>query len=1630
MKRLVSALLPLFLAVCALGQNGNEWIDYSRTYIKISVGRDGLYRIPYQSLQQEGFDVASDPRGFRLFHRGTEQAIYIEGEGDGIFDPGDYVEFYGRRNDGTLDSTLYSDPAHQPHRYYNLYSDTSAYFLTVGSSPGKRMRTYERESQGLNPETFHYAERLLVMTQSYSGGVDYGNALLSTFDKGEGWMSVQILQGQQADYTISNVIDTSPSSGKPTLEVMLTGRGPMNHDVEILAGNRLLSRVSFQGFDSHVYSGVLEWTDIDAGGNCSITVRVTGASGPDRVSTGYVRLVFPQKTTLSGTAAIFTLRAGQEPSLLEIEDAPPESRVFDVTDPASPVRIASTSNGTLHAVVDRDGDSRKVLVTSEVTLVSSVKNVTFRPLDPSSFNYVVITHPLLRRAASGYADPVKAFAAYRNHPEGGGYDTLVLNIGQLYDQFNYGETSPRAIYQFLRFCATEKLPDYLFLIGKGLTVNYGYWRNPNAFTVYRDLVPTAGFPASDMLFSTGLTSGNVPAVATGRLTANKPEDVATYLNKVKEHDARAYTDLSRKKILHLSGGIEESEPLLFRQILESYQAVAEDLYLGGRVQAIAKRSTNIKLINIADEVNRGVGMITFFGHSAPTTTDFDIGFVSDPVLGYNNAKKYPFMFMNGCDAGSFFLNTSIIGENWVMTPDKGAIGFIAHSAYGLLYNLQAYASTFYDVAFADSLFISKGAGVVQREVAIRFLQAYGSSASQVSQAQQMVLLGDPVIPIFGAAKPDYVPIQENFAIRSFTDEPVTAFSDSFRIEIPIRNYGIARPENIRVNIRREYGGGQLLEYDTIIPSILYEDVVSMTIRNPAISGYGINIFTVHVDADNLIEELNEENNIATFEYFIALNSTRNLFPYNNAIVARRDVSLAFQFTDPSSAARDFILEIDTTRNFDSSFKQRFSISAPVLARQSLRLPAEDSTVYFWRTRIANPLDDESREWNISSFSYIDGGPEGWAQLHFQQYEKNPAVGLVSDPAIRRLEFEETASDLAIRTFASSASKPLDSVSLRINGVEFNLLHEQGRCRDNTINLVAFDRRSTQPYPGIYFKWYELLYQYGGRRLLCGREPYVINSFTPQELVTGNDDDLIRYIDNIAAGDTVMLFNFGNAGYAQWPAVAKQKLQELGISGEQLAVFQNGDAMVIFGRKGSAAGTAEIHHAAQGSVDVDRTIAGRFTNGSISSGLIGPAQRWEKLVTQVSEVEEVDGFSFSVIGVTADGAEDILKTGVHAEEDISFVDAIAYPYIRMQFEMSDDLNLTAVQLAKWLVLYEPFAEGMIYHRSGAHQPVVSEGEIVYSDFGFVNVSDKVFRDSLLVRFDLVNHVRDAFSSSFRISAPPPGDSTLFTIPVNTIGRGGLNDLQVFVNPRIIPETKFDNNLVFLPEYVNVLIDRSAPVLDVTFDGRYLRDNDFVSANPAILIRMWDENTFMPKTDTVGVKIFMAHPCALDVCGFESVYFRQNDVRWYPATDISDFKVLFTPRDLPTGEYRLRVNAEDGSGNAAGELPYEIRFRVDREQRLVVTSAYPNPFSWQTSFDVLVTGGSAVPTFYELRVSTVNGRLVAEQRGLAEDFHIGLNTITWNSTASDGRPLSGGVYYYQLYIYSEGEQKVYFGKIIKI
>jgi hypothetical protein len=1637
MKNLCVVFALLLFSTLLYGQDGNEWIQHNQLYAKIPVAKDGLYHLSDSLLDAAGFPTNFDPRKLQIFHRGLEQPLIVAGEQDGIFDSNDYIEFFGQRNDGTLDTKLYEQPDYQPHLYYNLFNDTTSYFLTVGSTTGKRITTLSEPDAGYPVYSYHADKQMKVLSTSYSDGKDYGEIIKSSFDQGEGFMGTRLLQNQSEVYTISNIKRGLSSVSKPVVDVLVTGRGPMSHIAEVYVGAtpRLIASVTINGFASQIISQEIEWTDIDSNGDLAVKVLVKVSSTTSaRLSVNYVAISYPQQLDMNGLSSyLFTLPAnGISKSLLQIANASNTTRLFDITDPGDVSEIDSEYDGNIKAVVSTVNSVKKVLAVNKV-IKPSMKVVRFRQINPAEHNYVIISHPTLRKPGGTFADPVKAYAEYRASVAGGEYDTLVVNIGDLYDQFSYGEQTPLAIFNFLKFLSDVRMPDYLFLIGKGLDVNYNYFRQPNTWVHYKNLIPSAGMPASDAAFSVGLDGTSYrPSIPTGRISAMQPSQVAAYLKKVIEKETSGFTDLRKKNILHLSGGIYSGEPQLFRSYLEEYEGIAEGLYLGGEVDAIAKQSTDMKLLNISEEVNNGLNLITFFGHSSPGSIDFDIGYATDEILGYHNKGKYPMLLMNGCQSGAFQLYSSnpnkapVFGEDWINAADRGAVGFIAHSSFGFVHLLRRYSKIFYEVAFGDSVYLSKGVGDVQREVATRYLENMTPDEADITQVQQMMLLGDPAVSIFGAKQPDYSIKDENISLTSLDENPVTSFSDSFAINFIVRNYGQARSKPLYVQVKRTYGNRLSVTYDSVYSPVLYADTLTFVIRGENKNFFGNNTFEIRIDANDDVAELEESNNVGYLDFFLALNGTQNLYPRKFSIVDEQHLSLSFQHTDILSGERSFVVELDTVDTFDSPFTQAFNATATVLARQQITLLDKDSLVYYWRTKIADPLEFESQEWMVSSFTYIDNGPDGWSQSHFPQFMENTATGIVRDPEIRLMQFDETTTSVSIRNYGMNAGKPLDSISFKINGEEFHLRHQGFGCRNSTINLVAFDKISTAPYIGVVFNWATR----AGRT--CGREPWIINSFRYNELVTGNNDDLIQYVDNVSSGDSIILFTIGNAGFSNWPAAAKQKLSEIGISESQINTLTDGEPVVILARKNSQPGSAIIIRSEQAQPLTSRllskpTITGRSGFGKMVSSLIGPAEAWHDLHIALKDVEDPDNVSVDVIGVQLDGESVTLIEDVKGDISLADISAESYPALRLVLNMVDTTNLTAPQLKNWTVTYEPVAEGLIIYQGIRTQEAMAEGVIWEGNFGFINVSDREFDGPLPVQYKVLNHESLAVvSETTMIDPPAPGDTTLFTVSVNTFNKVGLNDVEVVVNPNVYPEQIYENNIFSLVRHLNVIDETFNPVLDVTVDGRYIENDEFVSSTPEIAIRLWDENSFLLKTDTLGVNIFMAYPCGEDeACIYRKIYFSDPNVSWKAATDSTDFVVEYHSPMLEDGRYLLSAEADDESGNGSGAIPYEVAFQVRSDSYVELGKPYPNPTTGtiQLSLDL---AGESLPEHATMRLISTSGTVVGLMQ--LSGFHHGHNKIEINLNDFTRYKLSPGIYIYDITMQAEKRTITQKGKLL--
>ena len=1668
---LLFALTLLSQKLCSQTQvYGNEWIVPGQTYYKIPTAQTGIYALSAAELEAIG--GTGNVSNLQLFHRGIEQQVLVkDNNNDGIFDSGDTLLFYGQINDGTLDSILYSPPSAQPHKYYNMYSDTTAYFLTFGTTVGKRMQQ-ENTPVGGGVIPYHLSENLLLFTSNYYKGNDYGvnggDTYFATGDYGEGWFGGGIPPGIDANnLPVTNVYTNSGI--QPVVELMLVGLSGsvgniITHEAEVIIGNTVYTVKPFHNDSVRVFTQTIDADTLISYGN-SLPVNIQ-QSGFYIIAKGYIKLTYPQGTDMQGQNSKYfnILSNGQNTSYLKIANASSNSTIYDISDVNNINLVPFTVIGdTLNAYVNSSSNLRLLVnANNNYLTIPSIKKVDLTDYPLSQ--YLIVSHSsLINPPSTG----VTEYALYRSTVAGGNYKTVVADINKLYDLYSYGEPTPVAIKRFVSYQYAKGNAEYLFIIGKGLSPGFQlnssvpfyrqdpdyYRQNFNPFeNIFINLVPPYGYPGSDLLFSMGIdpSNTNVPALATGRLSATSDSVVTNYLAKVQEHEALDSNLLWRKNLIHVSGGSDDGgsdQIAQFAQYLQNLVPIAEDTLFGGKVIAsLVKQSSStvdeqlrssvIELLN-----TQGASYLTFFGHSAPTLTDVDLGWPSEAIYGYNNKNLYPFMVLFSCSAGDCFDGYSFV-EDFLNTAEKGAIGAMAHSGEGYEIYLDSYAQTFYDVAFQNGQTMLKSIGQIQREVLANFYKNYVNNAITTANAQEMIIQGDPALRIYTPSKPDYSIINsqaEQVFLKSYNGQPVTAISDSFAIGIVVSNFGLVTVrDSFDVTITRTYNNTTVTYGPILYPPVYYQDTIYFKIKSSDRATYGENSFTIKVNPSEKVREITYDNNTAVLSSFIPLSGVITLSPPDYSIVnssmlnADKSITLVAQSTDLTIEPTDYIIEIDTSYLFTSSYKKSAVVDAPALLKwNTTLLPSlQDSVVYYWRARFNAVPAGEDTIWAQSSFIYISKSPPGWSQSQFPQFlQDNPNNILMGSLSQKNWQFDVVNTEITVRAVGANYPEPSGSIVpasewqswmgtlIEVDNTPLYYGTEgyyiQGGYQGCTgysqgnapLNVMAFSKKTALPY----------VPNFSQSSNVCGiYSPLFINVLYDPNGSTQLEQNIIDYVNSVEEGDYILFLTTWQTNFQTWSSNLKNTLQtHLGLT--LLDSLQNGDPYLFLARKNDGKPIFEGYANPQSSVYLDTIIIGRQDTGNITSTVIGPATSWGTVYRTVKDVDSSDHYTLQVIGINQAGKDSLLVKNVSSDTfNISNINATQFPYLELNIIESDTVSLTPPQLKEWQVIFSQAPEGTLdLYKAGLQQYqyfTKQEGDSVKLSFIFENISAYNFPDSLKVEFIVTNE--SGKTSKKYITLPPlkSDTSVTFSYTFNTYGFSGNNTLEAYVNPKLQPEQDYDNNIANITFFV--VADKTAPVLDVVFDGVHIMDGDIVSPSPLIAISLTDNNPYLIKNDTTGMTLFLqspgqATPQPISLSNNSSIKYGQS------AGNSNNFVVDYSPQNLRDGVYTLIVQGADVSGNNSGSLQYQIQFQVINESTVTNFYPYPNPFSTQTRFVFTLTG-SDIPEDIIIEIMNVTGTVVRElTKNDLGTIKIGNNmTNAWNGTDEYGDRLANGLYLYKV------------------
>ncbi|HEY5370347.1 MAG TPA: C25 family cysteine peptidase [Hanamia sp.] len=1652
MKKIIAIFFIFITAVGYSQTYSNSWIDYSKTYYKFKVANNGLCHISQSTLNSLGLENTPAEQ-FQLWRNGQQVTLYTS-VATGPLPSNGYVEFWGQMNDGKPDTKLYRVADYQLSDHYSLQTDTAAYFLTVNPS-GDNLRynddTNNVAGNSLAPEPYFMNVRGTYNRDKLNPGyaLNPGTYVYSSsYDIGEGWTSQDIYPGRLLSVNLTN-INLYKNGPNATLKFGAAGNAINDRNIKVSIYNTVVDNESMPIFtylkkeiDNIPISAFLDLS------NLQINFENTSAVSTDRYVVAFDEITYPSTFNFNNqTDFYFQLPASNVGNYLVINNfnyGTTSPVLFDITSNKRYMGEISTPGQVKFALPASTIALRKFQLSTEassvVNNVSSFEKRNFvnYGVVANQGNYLIISNPLLYTSTNG-DNNVDLYSKYRSSAPGGSYTTRIIDINELVDQFAYGiKKHPLAIKDFIQYAAgTFSIkPKYVFLIGKGIEYADYTVNQSSKFADQLNLVPTFGYPASDVLLSSPYGGSIVPTVPIGRLSAISGDEVGDYLQKIKEYE-EAQTSTTQtldnklwmKKAIGVVGGADSSDNAQFGYFMSLYQSILEDTLFGGDMEIFSKASSAaVQLVSgnrITQLMNNGVGVLGYFGHSSATTLAFNL---SDPT-DYTNAGKYPFFVVSGCTAGNNYIydtlratqNNLSISENFVLAKERGSIGFLADTHYGIgpflnNYNLQLYHQ------ISDANY--GGSVGVDMQNTIKNLDGANPSVTYFTRIhlEELALHGDPAMMVNPQPKPDYVMEDQNVLV---SPQYISVSANNFSLKAITYNIGRAINDSITFEVKRTYpNGSTAILLRKRIKAPYYSDSITLNVPIISTRDKGLNKITVTIDADNEVNEMSESNNSITKQFYIYEDEVQPDYPEDYAIINVANQKLYASTSNPTISANDYVMEIDTTALFNSSMMITRTVNQKGgVIEFDPGFSYTDNTVYYWRVA-QKPVSNSASDyhWNGSSFIYLKNSTEGVNQSHYYQQLASDTLDIKLDSASRLWNFSNVLNYFELRnTVYPSGGATASDCYAGINNYDFS----KGIC--NATNNIIFNVVD----PVTLNPWFNQNPGLSGSYPACGSDRaanFAFNTTTQKDRQAA-----MRFMDSIPNNFIVMVRNISGPDDAQniyantWESDTTafgpgnslyNRLKNQGFV--LIDSFNRARAFSFIYQKNNPAFNPvfDFTNGTTDQVDLKKNFITPDTLGYITSPKFGPAVSWQEMHWRGTSLEtnSSDNPTVQIIGVDTSGNSTVLYTVNKSQQDvnISSVNASKYPYIQLKMRNADSVTLTPYQLSYWRLNYVTPPEGAlapnIFFTS---QDSLNQGDILHFGISFKNISIHAF-DSLKVKLIITDNNNVAHVISIPRQKPLiSGDTLTIKYDIDTKQYPGLNTIFVYFNPdNDQPEQYLFNNFLYTNFYVRT--DKYNPLMDVTFDGVHILNSDIVSAKPHIIVKLKDESKSNALNDTSLLKVQIQYPDG----SLRTYHFDNDTMRFTPAnlasgdnTAAIDLSPVFTGND---DDYQLIVSGKDASGNPAGNLDYRVDFRVISKPMISNLLNYPNPFTTSTAFVFTITGWQ-VPQNIRIQILTITGKIIREiTENELGPLHIGRNItdFKWDGSDMYGQKVANGVYLYRV------------------
>jgi hypothetical protein len=455
------------------------------------------------------------------------------------------------------------------------------------------------------------------------------------------------------------------------LEVVLQGATNVSHRVIVYLNETEVGEIAFEGQSRGVLQGEVAHSLLLEGDNVVSFIPLGGEMDVSLVDT--IRLTYWHTYTADEDALKFTAQGGRE---LTVDGfSHPGVRVIDITDPNNLFevfgRVKNRKSG--YAVTFRVPESgeRTLLALTEEKAKSPIEVFSERPSfwhqERGGYDLIIISH-------RDFFDSLQPLKSLR---ESQGLKVALVDVEDIYDEFNFGEKSPKAIKDFLTLAKANwgKPPRFVLLVGDASFDPRNYLGLGDFDFVPTKLIDTVYLETASDDWFVDFNNDGLPEMAIGRLPVQTSDEASIVVSKIvgyekssKKNEALLVADrVDNSSDFNFEGASEE-----VRSLLPTYLTVRNIFRGDFGSDAEAKR----ELLN---GINQGALLVNFIGHGSTEIWRGSI-LTSDDAEALTNSPRLPFFISMTCLNGFFQdVYTESLAEALLKAKSGGAIAVWASS---------------------------------------------------------------------------------------------------------------------------------------------------------------------------------------------------------------------------------------------------------------------------------------------------------------------------------------------------------------------------------------------------------------------------------------------------------------------------------------------------------------------------------------------------------------------------------------------------------------------------------------------------------------------------------------------------------------------------------------------------------------------------------------------------------------------------------------------------------------------------------------------------------------------------------------------------------------------------------------